>query len=75
MMVFLRVQKEFELQQELLLDENAWLRTIREDGKRTFEGWGRDSKWNTSLFHLSVAAGVLYLTDWNVENILDFSRD
>ncbi len=75
MLMFLKVQGENELFRSLLLDENAWLRTIREDGKRTFEGWGRDSKWNTSLFHLALAAGVLYLTDWNVENILDFSRD
>ena len=75
MMMFLKVQGENELFQSLLHDEGAWLRTIREDGKRTFEGWGRDSKWNTSLLHLFMASGVLYLMDWNGENILEFSRD
>ena len=75
MMFFLKVQKEEELFQSLLLDEGAWLRTIREDGKRTFEGWGKESKSNTSLLHLTMAEGVLYLMDWKGEKILDFSRE
>lgn len=75
MMMFLKMQNENELYWSLLHDENAWLRTIREGGKRTFEGWGKDSKWNTSLFHLFMSSGIFYLMDWNVENILDFSKD
>ncbi|MBR6708992.1 MAG: family 78 glycoside hydrolase catalytic domain, partial [Clostridia bacterium] len=42
----------FDLIRDCLLDEGAWLRILREDGTTTFEGWGRDTKWNTSLFHL-----------------------
>lgn len=75
MMIFLMVQKEYELQQSLLLDENAWLCILREDGKRTFEGWSKDSKWNTSLFHLTMSVGALFLTDWKVDEILDFSAN
>lgn len=73
MMIFLKIRKEQELYDSLLFDEEAWLRTIREDGKRTFEGWGRDSKWNTSLFHLTMATGAIFLTDWDAEKILNFS--
>jgi len=47
-----------------LKDENAWLRMLREGATRTFEGWGRDCKWNTSLFHLTLSYGALFLTDW-----------
>ena len=27
-------------------DEGAWLRILREGGTTTFEGWGKDTKWN-----------------------------
>ena len=36
---------------EVMLDSGAWLRMISEDATTTFEGWGKDTKWNTSLFH------------------------
>jgi hypothetical protein len=40
-----------DLAYELTLDENAWLRMIREGASTTYEAWGKDEKWNTSLFH------------------------
>lgn len=55
---------------QLMSDEGAWLRTIREDGKRTFEGWGRDSKKNASLFHLALTYGAFFLADGDIEYIL-----
>lgn len=44
-------------------DEGAWLRTLREGGKVTFEGWGKETKWNTSLFHLTISYGAVFLSD------------
>jgi len=55
---------------EMLLDEGAWLRTIREDGKVTYEGWGRDSKWNTSLFHMTMSYAAAFLADVDIAGIL-----
>lgn len=55
--------KRWDLVREQLSDENAWLRIIREGGRTTFEGWGRDSKWNTSLFHLTLSYAAVFLAD------------
>lgn len=56
-----------ELMYKFILDENAWLRMIREGATTTFEGWGKDKKWNTSLFHLTLSYAVVFLTDWEIE--------
>ena len=47
----------------LLLDEGAWLRMLREGATTTFEGWGKETKWNTSLFHLTVSYAAVFLAD------------
>lgn len=44
-----------------LLDPGAWLRMLREGAATTYEGWGRDTKWNTSLFHLTMAYALAFL--------------
>ncbi len=54
---------EWELLKEQLLDEGAWLRILREGGTTTFEGWGKDTKWNTSLFHLTMSYAAVFLAD------------
>ena len=48
---------------ELMCDEGAWLRMLSEGATTTFEGWGRDTKWNTSLFHLTLSYGAIFLSD------------
>lgn len=53
-----------ELMHKCLKDEGAWKRMLREGATSTFEGWGKDSKWNTSLFHLTLTYAVIFLTDW-----------
>lgn len=73
LLAFLTREGEVELVHELLTDENAWLRIISEGGTRTFEGWYKDLKWNTSLFHLTLTLGALFLTDWDIRGILRFS--
>lgn len=46
-----------------LLNEGAWKRMLREDATTTFEGWGRDTKWNTSLFHLTMSFASVFMAD------------
>lgn len=59
-----------DLVKEALLDENAWKRMLREGATATFEGWGKDSKWNTSLFHLTLSYAAVFMADLEIENIL-----
>lgn len=59
---------------EILTSEESWKRIIREDGKRTFEGWGRDTKKNASLFHLTLSCGAAFLCDWNPAKATAFSK-
>jgi hypothetical protein len=54
---------------ELMCDEGAWLRMLSEGATTTFEGWGRDTKWNTSLFHLTLSYGAVFLSDVDPENL------
>ncbi len=57
----LRKRGESDMIRECLLDEGAWLRMLREGARVTYEGWGRDCKWNTSLFHLTLSYAALFL--------------
>ena len=59
-----------ELALELIQDEAAWPRMLREGATTTWEGWGKDSKWNTALFHLAFTYPILFLTDWGMEKLL-----
>ncbi len=54
---------ETERLRTLISDPGAWLRMLREGATRTFEAWGKDLKWNTSLFHLTFSCAALFLTD------------
>lgn len=66
---FLR-NEEWDLMKSALLDEGAWKRILREDGTTTFEGWGKDTKWNTSLFHLTMSYASVFLANVDTEWIL-----
>ena len=61
---------EDALVHDLLTDPNAWLHMLSEGATRTFEGWGKEMKWNTSLFHLTMSVGAMFLADWNLKDIL-----
>ena len=54
----------------LLLDRGAWLRMLREGATTTFEGWGKETKWNTSLFHLTVSYAAVFLADIDLQRLL-----
>lgn len=53
-----------------LLDPGAWLRMLSEDATATFEGWGKDTKWNTSLFHLTMSYAAVFLADTDLTTLL-----
>lgn len=53
----------------LLLHEGTWSRMLREDATTTFEGWGKDCKWNTSLFHLTMSAVAMFMTADDLSDI------
>ena len=36
---------------KLAISEDAWLNMLNEGATTTYEAWGKDQKWNTSLFH------------------------
>jgi len=59
-----------DLVREALLNEGAWLRILREGGTATFEGWGKDTKWNTSLFHMTMSYAAAFMTDVGMKDIL-----
>lgn len=59
-----------DLVKQLLLDNGAWKRMLDEDATTTFEGWGKDTKWNTSLFHLTMSYGTLFLADIDLDKLI-----
>jgi hypothetical protein len=42
---------------------------LREDATTTFEGWGKDCKWNTSLFHLTMSAVAMFMTEDDMQDV------
>lgn len=56
---------------EALLNEGAWLRMLREDATTTFESWGKDTKWNTSLFHLTMSYAAVFLADVDTKALFE----
>lgn len=43
---------------------------LREGATTTFEGWGKETKWNTSLFHLTVSYAAVFLADIDHSHLL-----
>ena len=58
-----------DLLRECLLNDGAWKRILREDGTTTFEGWGKDTKWNTSLFHLTMSYAAAFMADTDLKKL------
>lgn len=54
---------ESALCEELCIDDGAWLNMIREGATLTFEAWGKDQKWNTSLCHPWATAPLIIFSD------------
>lgn len=52
---------------ELMLDKNAWLNMIKEGATTTFEAWGKEQKWNTSLFHPWAVAPLIVFNESGIK--------
>ena len=63
--------EDFEGVDRTLLHEGTWRRMLREDATSTFEGWGKDCKWNTSLFHLTMSSAALFMADVDLKSYLE----
>lgn len=61
----------YDIIKESLLDDGAWKRILREDGTTTFEGWGKDTKWNTSLFHLTMSYAATFMADIDLNKLFN----
>ncbi len=61
--------KRYDLIKEALADEGAWKRMLAEGATTIYEGWGRDTKWNTSLFHLTLSYAAVFMADIDLEKI------
>ena len=61
----------FDLVERCLSEDGAWKRILREDGTTTFEGWGRDTKWNTSLFHLTMSYAATFMADIDLNRLFE----
>ena len=62
--------ERWDMLRDALLCEGAWKRMLREGATTTFEGWGKETKWNTSLFHLTIAYAAAFITDADIKHIL-----
>lgn len=54
---------EYDLCLELATDDGAWLNMISEGASMTYEAWGKDQKWNTSLCHPWAVAPLVIFAD------------
>lgn len=68
LMGFVR-NNRYDLIKQCLLDDGAWKRILREGGTTTFEGWGKDTKWNTSLFHLTMSYAATFMADIDLNKL------
>ena len=59
----LKLAGEYDLCIELATDNDAWLNMIADGATLTFEAWGKDQKWNTSLCHPWAVAPLIIFTD------------
>lgn len=59
-----------EMLYDYIKDEGRWKRMLSEGATATFEAWGKDVKWNTSLFHLCYSFAVIFIADWEIEDVI-----
>lgn len=57
-----------DLIRDFIADKGTWSRMLDEGAARTFEGWGKDAKWNTSLFHLTFTYPIIFLAKEKEKN-------
>ena len=60
--VLLTLEKEgeYDLMRKLICDEGSWSNMLSEGATTCFEAWGKEQKWNTSLFHPWLSYPVIF---------------
>ena len=61
---------EVERIKRTILHSGTWTRMLNEGATSTFEGWGKDTKWNTSLFHLTMSSAVIFMADIDLKKMI-----
>ena len=71
--LLLKFTRDGDLEQvrRYILHEGTWRRMLREGATSTFEGWGKDCKWNTSLFHLTMSSAAMFMADEDISAYLN----
>jgi len=59
----------WDLIRDALTEEGTWKRMLREGATTTFEGWGKDCKWNISLFHLTMSYAAIFMADVDLKKL------
>lgn len=62
----LKKMGDYDACRELATDKGAWLNMISEGATLTYEAWGKDQKWNTSLCHPWATAPLIIFADVRV---------
>lgn len=55
---------------QMITSKDTWSRMLEEGATTTFEVWGKDLKWNTSLFHLTLSFVSMFIADFDLEKII-----
>lgn len=65
--------ERFDLEYKLLIStrEHSWINMLRQGATTTFEAWGKDQKWNTSLCHPWGCSPIVAIYDDIMHNCPD----
>ena len=63
------VRGETERMLKYIFDDGTWKRMLKEGATTTFEAWGKDCKWNTSLFHLTLSHVAVFMSDIDLKKL------
>ena len=55
-----------DVAEQLAADDNCWRLMLKQGATATFEAWGKDQKWNCSLFHPWATAPAIVFADNNI---------
>ena len=63
-------EEENERILQFIKHDGTWKRMLKEGATSTFEIWGKDLKWNTSLYHLTFSFVSMFLVDMDLKSII-----
>ncbi len=63
LLMALKKHGKTEYMQAQIKSNGAWLKMLSQGATTCFEAWGKEDKWNTSLFHPWATAPIIALSD------------